>query len=138
MPSKREQVLSALLEKLKALPNVKVLRNEPLPERVSGNGLIILRDGDPGEPSQSLSPPSYLWEHSATVEVMTVKGDAELDSILVAIGELLKNDRTLSGLCDFVMPGAPQTGETALDGATPIKGAVVPVLLVYTSDDPLL
>ncbi len=138
MPSKREQVLSAFFERLKTLPDIKALRNEPLPERVPNGGLVILRDGAPGEPSQTLSPPSYLWEHSATIEVVTAKDDAALDALLVAIGGIIAADRTLGGLCDFIQPGAPQTGETALDGAGPFKGAIVPVLLVYTSDDPLL
>ena len=56
MPSKREQVLAALFARLDAELSATVRRNEALPERVPAEGLVILRDGDPGEPDVTLNP----------------------------------------------------------------------------------
>ena len=52
MPSTRETVLQALHALLQTQP-APVLRGEVLPERVPATGLLILRDGDPGEPRTS-------------------------------------------------------------------------------------
>lgn len=49
MASKREQVLSALFGRLQAIPLASVKRNEALPQIVPAGGLVIMRDGDPGE-----------------------------------------------------------------------------------------
>jgi len=50
MASHREQVLAALFARLQGVPDATVRRNEALPVSVPAGGLIILRDGDPGEP----------------------------------------------------------------------------------------
>ena len=55
MPSKREVILAALHGRLQTLA-APVLRGDVLPERISPNGLIMLRDGKPGEPEVTLSP----------------------------------------------------------------------------------
>jgi hypothetical protein len=52
--SKAEQVLDALKALLETVPVAVVERNSVLPEKVPGGGLVILRDGDPGEPEQAL------------------------------------------------------------------------------------
>jgi len=49
MPTPRETILTALHARPKSLP-ATALRGEVLPERVPPKGLMILRDGDPGEP----------------------------------------------------------------------------------------
>ncbi|EKE17499.1 MAG: hypothetical protein ACD_10C00428G0004, partial [uncultured bacterium] len=49
MPTTRETVLAALHARLLPLATL-VLRDEVLPERIPASGLIILRDGQPGEP----------------------------------------------------------------------------------------
>jgi hypothetical protein len=55
MPTPRETILAALHARLSALP-ATVLRGDVLPERVPAEGLLILRDGEPGEPEVTLSP----------------------------------------------------------------------------------
>jgi len=50
MPTTRETILQALHALLQTQP-APVLRGEVLPERVPAAGLLILRDGDPGEPA---------------------------------------------------------------------------------------
>ena len=52
--SKAEQVLDALKALLETVPDAVVERNSVLPEKIPDGGLIILRDGDPGEPEQAL------------------------------------------------------------------------------------
>ena len=54
MASKRETILSVLHARLQNLA-APVLRGDVLPERIPATGLIILRDGKPGEPEVTLS-----------------------------------------------------------------------------------
>ena len=54
MPTTRETILTALTDLLSTIPHVPVLRGEVLPERVPPAGLMILRDGNPGEPGVTL------------------------------------------------------------------------------------
>ena len=68
MPTTRETILSALHALLQNKP-AAVLRGEVLPERVPAAGLLILRDGDPGEPAVTLSPLRY-YQHHAEVEAV--------------------------------------------------------------------
>ncbi len=141
MPSLREQVLSALFQQIQSIQATCVKREEPLPEKVPAGGLIILRDGDPGEPEVLLSPLTYLWQHRADIEVVVQKPPDEalaaLDILLAAVGSALGADRTLGGLVDWVEWSAPQTRDLAIDGAAGLKGAVVTVTLHYASSDPL-
>ena len=142
MTTKREAVLVALFDLLAGNLDAKVLRNEVLPERVPPTGLVILRDGDPGEPEALLSPLVWLWEHRAIVEVFTAGSTAtergsRMDAVLVDIGATISADRTLGGQCDWVQPQAPAIEEIAEEGVAPICAASVPVVLVYGSSDPL-
>lgn len=66
MPTARETILAALHVRLSALPPT-ALRGEVLPERVPAEGLLILRDGDPGEPEVTLSPLRYHYQHRAEI-----------------------------------------------------------------------
>ena len=97
MASKREEVLQALLAQLKSVPLVKVERNRLRPERLPPEGLIILRDGDVGEPEILLSPLSYVWTHAARIEAFSGAGDPDghLDDLLMAIATALTADPTL-------------------------------------------
>jgi len=141
MPTPRETILQALLAALQTVP-ATVLRGEVLPERVPSGGLLILRDGEPGEPEVMLSPLAYHYEHRAELEVV-VQGktpadrDAAFDVLTSAIGTALAADRTLGGLCDWVEPEAPQPVDLPVEGAQALKAAVIAVTLHYTTSDPL-
>ncbi|MFC6688647.1 acyl-CoA transferase [Jhaorihella thermophila] len=138
MPTTRETILSALHARLSALP-ATVLRGEVLPERVPAGGLVILRDGDPGEPEVTLSPLIWHYRHRAELEVI-VQGrdrDVEFDALCAAIGAALAADRTLGGLCDRVEAEAPAPADLPLEGGASLKAAVVPVVLSYSTSDPL-
>jgi hypothetical protein len=141
MSTLREQILSALLVRLQSISTATVKREEPMPERVPAGGLVILRDGDPGEPEVLLSPLTYLWQHRSDIEVIVQKPPIEalaaLDALLAEVGSALGTDRTLGGLVDWTEWSAPQTRDLAIDGAAGLKGAVVTVTLHYASSDPL-
>ena len=139
MPSKRETILAALHARLQTLA-APVLRGEVLPERNPASGLIILRDGKPGEPEVTLSPLTYFYEHRAELEVVIQAGtgrDAMFDALTAAIGAVLSADRTLGGLCDWVEPEAPEPVDLPIEGAAALKAAVITIVLHYASPDPL-
>ena len=75
--SKAEQALEAIRTLLEAVPGAVVERNSVLPEKVPAGGLIILRDGDPGEPEQALGGfGNAYYQHAVEVEVYVEEGDA--------------------------------------------------------------
>ncbi|MDD3030513.1 MAG: acyl-CoA transferase [Alphaproteobacteria bacterium] len=138
----RETVLQTLFETLQTISGPRVLRNEALPEKVPAGGLLILRDGDPGEPETILSPLSYYWQHLASLEVFVQAGeatqrDALMDALFQNIAAALIADQTLGGLCDRVTPHAADTSSVVIEGAANIKAAIVPVELIYTTDSQL-
>ncbi len=141
MPTTRETILQSLHALLQALP-ATALRGEVLPERVPTQGLLILRDGDPGDPEVLLSPLLYLYDHRAEIEVVVqaddpAARDAALDIILTSIGAAIAADRTLGGLCDWIEPEAPKPVDLPVEGAATLKAAVVPVILTYATADPI-
>lgn len=140
MTTRREQVLSALHARLEGMPGgVAVLRNASLPEKIPAAGLLILREGTPGEPGVTLSPLRYHYEHRAEIEAF-VRGtglDGAFDTLTSAVGTALAADRTLGGLCDWIEPEAPEPADLPVEGATVIRAAVLIVTLHYTSTDPL-
>ena len=114
MPTPRETILAALYARLASLP-ATVLRGEVLPERVPAKGLLILRDGEPGEPEVTLSPLAYHYQHRAEIEafVQGAARDAAFDALCDSLGAVLAADNTLGGLCDWTEAEAPQPTKTA-------------------------
>jgi len=138
MPSLRETILMALHTLLQTLP-ATALRGEVLPERVPAAGLLILRDGEPGEPEVTLSPLRYHYQHRAEIEAVVQNDarDAAFDALCASIGVVIAADRTLGGLCDWVEAEAPRPVDLPVEGAASLKAAVIPVILHYTTADPL-
>ena len=138
MPTPRETILIALHARLSMLP-ATALRGDVLPERIPTDGLLILRDGDPGEPEVTLSPLRYHYLHRAEIEAV-VQGpdrDADFDTLTASIGAVVAFDRTLDGLCDWIEAEAPQPVDLPVEGAASLKAAVIRVSLFYTTSDPL-
>ena len=139
MPTTRETILAALHARLQSLAAV-TLRDEVLPERIPASGLIILRDGQPGEPEVTLSPLHYHYQHRAELEVVIQAPNGRataFDTLIAAIGTALEADRTLGGLCDWVEPEAPASVDLPIEGAAALKAAVITVVLHYTTTGPL-
>ena len=139
MPTTRETVLATLLARLQALAAL-TLRDEVLPERIPAAGLIILRDGQPGEPEVTLSPLRYHYQHRAELEVVVQAPNdraTALDTLIASIGAALEADRTLGGLCDWVEPEAPASVDLPVEGTAALKAAIITVVLHYTTTGPL-
>ncbi|MBO6883865.1 MAG: acyl-CoA transferase [Marivita sp.] len=140
MPTTRETILTALAHLLSTVPHVPVLRGEVLPERVPPAGLMILRDGNPGEPGVTLSPLMYHYQHRAELEVIVqsmARRDSLFDALTAQIGAVIAADRTFGGLCDWVELEAPEPVDLPVEGGSSLKAAVVPVVLHYATADPL-
>lgn len=154
MATTAETILIAL-ESVLATTGAKVIRNAPLGTRVPPEGLIILRDGDPGEPEVIMSPLTYCYEHQAEAELYAQGVSAEVaaalgwtgpgdtvtdmfDALKSAVGTALAADRTLGGACQWSEAQAAQRIELAVEGAAPIIGMQVPIVLHYETAYPIL
>lgn len=141
--SVREDALAELASRLTAaLIGAAVKRNTDVPLSVGPGGLVILRDGEPGEPEVTLSPPSYAYEHRAELEVLVdafAPGGAEemIDAILGDVDAMFAADRTLGGRIDYAEPDAPIVDVLAADGGSPLRTARVGLTLIYTTPSPL-
>jgi len=145
--SRREAILSALHGAILAhfqtdpgLSRTDLWRGDGLPAEIPEDGLVILRDGAPGEPEVTLSPLTYHYEHRAEIEILTQRThgrDAAFDALTMALGQALAADRTLGGLCDWLEAAAPEPADLPIEGAAPIKAAVVPIIIHYSTPDPL-
>lgn len=140
MASVREQALQALFGVLEGIPFRIARRGGELPVSVPDDGLMILRDGDPGEPEITMSPMIYEYRHVAEIEVVLqpqADGSDALDDLLGEIGAALAADRTLGGAVMWVEPQAPVPVEVPVDGGLGIVATIVPVALHYTTTGPL-
>ncbi len=142
MTSKREQVLAALSGQLRGIAGAAVKRNEALPVSVPAGGLVILRDGDPGEPDVTLNPRTEFYSHRAEIEVFVTRpvdggGETVLDALLAQVGAALAADRSLGGLAENLFCSAPETSVVAIEGAAPILAARLTITVEYLAGDPL-
>jgi hypothetical protein len=141
--SKAEQVLEALRAVLETVPGATVERNSALPEKIQGGDLIILRDGDPGEPEQALGGfGSTYYQHAVEIDVYVEEGDAvardaAFDALLQQIGVALEADPTLGGHVLGLTYGRPEPAIEAVAGAPAIKSATLSVTIDYETDAPL-
>ncbi|WP_281301839.1 MULTISPECIES: hypothetical protein [unclassified Iodidimonas] len=140
--SRREDILTSLFSTLDIALAANVRRNEVLPEKVPATGLVILRDGDPGEPDVTLNPRTEFYAHRIEIEVYvphdpTGGGEAALDALLGSIGMALRIDPSLGGLAENLTPSAPETGALAIEGAAPVLTARLVVTVEYLVSDPL-
>ena len=138
MLTSRETILTALMARIKTVSAV-ALRGEVLPERVPAGGLLILRDGDPGDPEVSLSPLRYHFQHRAEIEavVQGASRDITFDTLCASLAFAIAADRTLGGLCDWVEAEAPRPVDLPIEGGASLKAAVIPLVLHYSLADPL-
>lgn len=142
--STSEQVLKALFAALGArMPaGATFVRNETLPSRIPAGGWVCLRDGNPGDPDFLFSPPAYVYEHAAEVDVVVDRAGAAVrdqifDALKQAIGEAVSADRTLGGLCDYVIGEAPVPADVPVEGGESLKAASIAIILHYAAPDPL-
>jgi hypothetical protein len=141
--SKAEQVLDTLKTLLETVPGATTDRNSVLPEKIPDGGLIILRDGDPGEPEQALGGfGSTYYQHAIEIEVYVEEGDAAardaaFDALLQQIGAALDADPTLSGLAFGLTYGRPEPAIEAVSGGPAIKSGTLIMTVEYETETPL-
>jgi hypothetical protein len=141
--SKAEQVLEGLRTLLATVPGASVDRNSVLPEKIPDGGLIILRDGDPGEPEQALGGcENAYYQHAVEIEVYVEEGDAAardaaFDDLLQQLGAVLEADPTLGGLAFGLTYSRPEPAIEAIAGAPAIKSATLSVTIDYETEAPL-
>jgi hypothetical protein len=138
----REQVLSVLFGQLQAVSHTVVKRNEALPSSVPAGGLVILRDGEPGEPDVTLNPRREFYSHRGEIEAYVTQpvggaGEEVLDILLAQIAAALALDRSLGGLAENLYLSAPEISVMAIEGAAPILTARLTVTIEYLVSDPL-
>ena len=142
--SKREQVLAALLAALgSATPaGATLLRNAVLPERIPTAGLMILRDGDPGEPdscsrrragSTSIGPRSTCWSPGRR------RRPATPPSTGCCRRSVRRSPPTARSAASSTSPSARRRRRLDLpvEGAEGLKAATIGVVLPYDTGDPL-
>lgn len=142
MASKREHVLSALFDVLSAADIGAVRRNTALPQSVPAGGLVILRDGDPGEPDVTLNPRREYYLHRAEIEVLVTEPISEdafevLDTLAGVIRAAVAASGMLGCLVENITWGGVEITPLAEDGAVPVYAARLPVTLEYLTSDAL-
>lgn len=140
MKSKSENILQALFAVLQTIEGLEVQRNTAVPVAIPESSLLILRDGEFGEPESSLGGfADYYFTHKAELEVYVQESDQLLrdtqsDEILQKVYAALTSDLTLGGL----VLGMEITRDTArlepIEGAEAIKFISLNITLEYQSN----
>lgn len=109
------------------------------PQRIGAGGTIIGHPGDPGDPDVDLSPLCYNYEHVLYLEVTGPGGKAgpALDAMLKALGEAIRANRSLGGLCCWLEAQAPDRNDRTTDAVQTTNWATVPIVAQYSTPDPL-
>ncbi|MEZ5747595.1 MAG: acyl-CoA transferase, partial [Paracoccaceae bacterium] len=63
--------------------------------------------------------------------------EVAFDTLCASVGGAIAANRTLGGLCDWVEAEAPRPVDLPIEGAASLKAAVIPVVLHYSTADPL-
>lgn len=138
MTSKRETALKGLFLYLQqSIDGISILRNEVLPARIPSEGLLILRDGKQDEPEVTLSPTIYHYQHRAELEVIVQAPERSLDDLLIAVADVLEEQTKLGGAVDYLRIETPEFLSEPVEGAPTIRGAVIPIILEYSTSNPL-
>lgn len=125
----RAAILSAVYGLLDGVGGARS-RNAALPASVPDGGLVIMRDGEPGEPTVLLGRPRpiEIYRHAVKIEMFSDAADPETEiyGMADAIKDAVRADRTLGGLVEGVEIDAPTVDAIAAeDGAPTIAGEMV-------------
>ncbi len=136
--SKRELAINAVISTLKSSATFEVQRNTPIPTTALSTGLIVVRDGESGEPEVTMSPTQYHYEHKIDLEVFGVGAnlDTALDLMLESIATALEANTTLNGAVDNLYLTAPDFDLT-IDSSIRCKAAIINVVVFYSTNSPL-
>jgi len=141
--STRETAIAALFTALETITGPTVKRNEEIPHKIPSGGLLVLHDGDAGEPDIVLSPTTYEYEHRTELDAAVQKGtaserDTAFDTLLASVSTAVNADTTLGGAVLLVRCEAPDMEQLGdIEGADDFKAATIPIILYYSTTDPL-
>lgn len=136
----------AALDALKTLISAAVVttggsfwRDPEVDVPASNAGVVIMSDGDAGDPEIILSPLTYAWERAVEFEI-TANGVNRRDvvnGIFAAVEPAIAADRTLGGVVDDArILTAPQISQfDKKDGVAPELTAVLHITLNYDTAD---
>ncbi len=81
----------------------------------------------------------YHYQHRAEIEAVVQGADRDTTfaALCASIGAVISADRTLGGRCDWVEAKAPRPVDLPVEGAASLKAAVIPIILHYSTADPL-
>ncbi len=123
--------------------DARVERNSVLPEKVPGDGLIIIYDGDPGDPDLVLGGfGSAYYQHAIEVVVYVEEGnptqrDQKFDALLLQIGAVLEAHADLDGLVAGLTYSRPEISIEPVIGGPAIKTGTIILLADYEAETPL-
>lgn len=143
MNSTAESILQTLKALLAAHCDARVERNTVLPEKIPANGLIIIYDGDPGEPDYVLGGFSNAYyEHQIEIVVYVEDGNAaqrdqKFDALLQQIGAVLEAHHDLDGLVAGLTYARPEASIEPILGGPAIKTGTIFLTADYDTLSPL-
>lgn len=143
--TQRTQITRALHELVRSrVPDATY--NDPLPTRIPDAGHVgIYMAENQDEPEETLSPLRYHWTLRLEIQCMSQHSDGRtredvVDALLETIATLFPeppDSITLGGLCDFARLAPPTVQDFPVDGSVPIRAAIIPVEVFYTTTSPL-
>lgn len=141
--SRAEEILEKLRTLLAAGCDARVERNSVLPEKIPADGLIVIYDGDPGEPELVLGGfNNAYYDHEIEVVLYIEEGDPaqrdlKFDTMLVQIGQVLEANPKLDGLVAGLSYARPEAAIEPVIGAPAIKTGTLIVMAEYDTSSPL-
>lgn len=143
MTSTTETILQALATMVDNAVSAKFERNASVPEKIPSEGLVVLRDGNPGLPDEALGGfDNAYYEHEVEIEIYVADGaqntrDGLFDDIVTAIGAALESDPDLGGLIFGMSYARPDVTVEIVPGSHAIKSGVLTLTLDYETPTPL-
>ena len=143
MTSTTETILQALATLVDNAVSAKFERNASIPEKIPSEGLVVLRDGNPGLPDEALGGfDNAYYEHEVEIEIYVADGaqntrDGLFDDIVTAIGAALESDPDLGGLIFGMSYARPDVAVEIVPGSHAIKSGVLTLTLDYETPTPL-
>lgn len=141
-----EEIVSRVHDLLSAAAagNFSVEKNSTIPEEMkNGEQLIIVLDGEPGEPETFLGGfRTALYSHVVDIEVYAADGDSAERDILFGqlcklVGSTLEDNRSLGGLVQGMEYGPPAPIVTSIEGSPDIKKGVIALRVEYATNTPI-
>lgn len=112
-----------------------VHEDENRPQKI-GRGIVVVRQGEPGEAQVVLSPRSYSYDHALSVEI-TAHSQDDIGTILGLIDGWVEANRSLTGLTDWLEPTAPRQDVAETFGTAEHPYALFDIVASYTTPSPL-